>query len=209
MFRIADLKGRERGQNFVEIVIILPIIMLVFLGMIEIGWAAHAYVVVVNAAREGARFGSRGVHVSVEDIAYIVETAMKSNLELDFDGEDVNTTIIVTQIDIDEDGEYRIYDQGVRGDLPVSSAICEPSQAPCNAQALDLQEFIEANDNFNSLPGLCQDNEGCYGDFILVEVFHLHESAIFFGFTREFIPFPFPVNARTIMRILHRRAPTL
>ena len=207
MFRKRDLKSGGRGQNFLEIAIALPIILLIFFGMVEIGWTAHAYVVVVNAAREGARFGSRGVHVSIDDITYIVETAMKSSLELDFDGEDANTTIIITQIDIDEDGDYRVYDQGVRGELDISSAICEPSQAPCTAQALDLQKFIDANDNFNNTPGLCQDSEGCSGDFILVEVFHLHESAVFFGFTREFIPFPFPVKARTIMRILHRRAP--
>lgn len=209
MLRKINIKAGRRGQNFVEVAVALPIILILFFGMCEIGWTAHAYIVVVNAAREGARFGSRGVHVSVDDITSIVETAMKGSLELDFDGEDVNTTIIVTQIDIDQDGNYNIYNQGVRGELNVSSAICEPSQAPCAAQSLDLQQFIDANDDFNSIPGLCQESEGCNGDFILVEVVHMHESPIFFGFTREFIPFPFSIKARTIMRILHRRAPAL
>jgi hypothetical protein len=208
MFRIGKVFCKEGGQNFVELAITLPIMLLIFFGMVELGFAAHTYLVAVNAAREGARFGSRGVHVPVDEIAHVVETALVGNLDLDFDGLDANVAIIVSQIDIDEDGNYVIYDRGVRGDLFAQSAICEPSDLPCGSDELDLQEFINTNLRFNSTPGLCQETEGCSSDFVIVEVFHRYEAAILAGFTREIIPNPFQVNTRAIMRVLHRRAPS-
>jgi len=199
----------ERGQNFVEITVILPLVLLVFFGMIEVGFAAHSYLVVTNASREGARFGSRGVHVPIDEIISVIETAMMSNLKLVYDGADANTTIIVTQIDIDENGNYNIYDRGVRGSLGVTSSICEPADSPCGTHALDLQDFINANLRFNSTEGLCNERDGCNSDLIVVEVFHMYESAIISGFVRQFIPTPFPVSGRAVMRVLHRRAPSL
>jgi hypothetical protein len=195
------------GQSFVEIALTLPLILLVFLGMIEVGFAAHSYLVVTNASREGARFGSRGVHVPIDDIIFVVETAMEGSLELEYEGDDANTSIIITQVDIDENGNYTIYDQGIRGTLSVPSSVCEPGDSPCDPHDLEIQEFIDANLNFNASEGLCDEHDGCNSDFIVVEVIHMYESAVLSGFAREFLPSPFPISGRAIMRVLHRRAP--
>jgi len=208
MLKVRRKNNRQQGQSFVEMALTLPIILLIFFGMIEVGFAAHSYLVVVNAAREGARFGSRGVHVPIDEITSVVETVMKSNLDLVFDGADVNTAIIITQIDIDENGNYNIYNRGVLGTLSVTSAICEPADSPCDAHDLDLQDFIDANLSFNATEGLCNESSGCNNDFVVVEVFHMVESAVLSGFAREFIPTPFPVVGRSVMRVLHRRAPS-
>jgi hypothetical protein len=197
----------RRGQSFVEMAITLPIILLVFFGMVEVGFGAHSYLVVTNASREGARFGSRGVHVPIDDITAVVETALESGLEVVYDGAGANTTIIITQIDINENGNYTIFDKGVRGSLAVTSSICEPSDAPCDPHDLDLQKFIDANLNFNTTEGLCNERDGCNSDFVIVEVFHMFESAVVSGFAREFIGSPFEVSGRAVMRVLTRRAP--
>ena len=97
---------RRQGQSFVEMAVILPLILLVFFGMVEVGFAAHSYLIVTNASREGARFGSRGVHVPTDEISTVVETALENGLDIIYDGADANTTIIITQIDIDENGTY-------------------------------------------------------------------------------------------------------
>jgi hypothetical protein len=207
MFRSSNSRDGELGQNFVELALTLPIIMLLFFGMIEIGFAVHSYIVVANAAREGARFGARGVHVPLSDITSIVETGMSKSISVDLFGADANTTIIVTQIDIDEDGTYVIYDRRVHGDLAVLSEICEPVDQPCDASRLDVQDFIDANLTFNAYPELCQASAGCNGDFVVVEVFHLQDTAIISGFVREFIPYPFQINSSAVMRVLHHRAP--
>jgi hypothetical protein len=205
MFRSRNSRDRERGQNFVELALTLPIILLLFFGMIEIGFATHSFMVVANAAREGARFGARGVHVPLSDITSIVETGLSNSLSVDFTGAEANTTIIVTQIDLDDDGAYVIYDRLVYGDLVVVSEICEPKDKPCDVNRLDVQDFIDANMTFNAYPELCQDTGGCNGDFVVVEVFHSQDTAILSGFAREFIPYPFSINSSAVMRVLHQR----
>jgi hypothetical protein len=208
MLRMKQLKDKVKGQSFVEIAVTLPIILLVFFGMVEVGFAAHSYLVITNASREGARFGSRGVHVPIDEITAVIETAMHSSLDIVYDGVDANTTIIVTQIDIDENGNYDVYDRGVRGSLAVTSSICEPADSPCSSSDLELQDFIDANLSFNTTEGLCNERDGCNSDFVVVEVFHMYESGVLTGFAREFIPTPFPVVGRAVMRVLHRRAPS-
>ena len=48
---------REAGQELVEFALILPLLLLLFLGIIEFGRAMLAYNTIANAAREGARYG--------------------------------------------------------------------------------------------------------------------------------------------------------
>ena len=50
----------ERGQTLVELALILPIIILILFGTLEFGRIFHSYIVITNAAREGARLGALG-----------------------------------------------------------------------------------------------------------------------------------------------------
>lgn len=47
-----------RGQAFVETALIIPILILLILGVVEIGAAANEYMIVHDAAREGGRFAA-------------------------------------------------------------------------------------------------------------------------------------------------------
>lgn len=49
---------RELGQDLVEFALILPILLGLTFGIIEFGRAFFTYNTIVNAAREGARYGS-------------------------------------------------------------------------------------------------------------------------------------------------------
>jgi Flp pilus assembly protein TadG len=48
---------REEGQSYVETALVLPFLILLVMGVLDIGRAFNAYIVVTNAAREGARYG--------------------------------------------------------------------------------------------------------------------------------------------------------
>ena len=48
------LKSRTRGQSLVELALILPVFMLFFAAVLDLGRIAAAQVAVENAAREGA-----------------------------------------------------------------------------------------------------------------------------------------------------------
>jgi len=53
-------KGHQKGQSLVEVALALPILLMLAIGIVELGYALNAYIQTVNAAREGARFGSLG-----------------------------------------------------------------------------------------------------------------------------------------------------
>jgi Flp pilus assembly protein TadG len=54
----ATAGGRQRGQSMVELALVLPILMLVLLGIVDLGRVFNAYIAITNASREGALYGS-------------------------------------------------------------------------------------------------------------------------------------------------------
>jgi Flp pilus assembly protein TadG len=50
--------NNERGNSLVEIALVLPVLLVLFLGIVEVGFLLFAHVQIANAAREGARTGS-------------------------------------------------------------------------------------------------------------------------------------------------------
>jgi hypothetical protein len=46
---------RSRGQSLVEMTVITPLLLIMFIGMVEIGWFAQNYLNLVEAAKVGAR----------------------------------------------------------------------------------------------------------------------------------------------------------
>jgi Flp pilus assembly protein TadG len=47
--------ARERGQSLVEFALVIPVLLLLFMGILDFGRAIYAYNTLSNAAREGAR----------------------------------------------------------------------------------------------------------------------------------------------------------
>ena len=51
-------RSMERGNSLVETALVLPSLLILFLGIVEVGFLLFSHVQVTNAAREGARYGS-------------------------------------------------------------------------------------------------------------------------------------------------------
>jgi Flp pilus assembly protein TadG len=51
-----DTRSRERGQAMVETAIAIPLLLVLMVGIFEVGRAYETWQVLTNAAREGARF---------------------------------------------------------------------------------------------------------------------------------------------------------
>jgi len=49
----------QKGQSLVEMAIITPVLIFMLIGVFEVGYALHAYLVLANANREAARFAVR------------------------------------------------------------------------------------------------------------------------------------------------------
>ena len=65
-------KRRERGQSLVETAVVLPILLLLVAAIVDFGRAFDAYIVLTNAAREGARFGSTNPELPEDDVKQLV-----------------------------------------------------------------------------------------------------------------------------------------
>jgi len=46
------------GQELVELALLLPVLLLIVFGVLDLGRLFHVYITITNSSREGARFGS-------------------------------------------------------------------------------------------------------------------------------------------------------
>ena len=114
-------KGRrstgERGQSFVELALTLPVLLLLLVGLVEVGNALNAYITVVDAGRDGARLGSKGA-ASDDEIKNLVVTEM-DRLP---DGVDPATDITVERDVVPDSPSIRVkvcYDHSLILHLPL------------------------------------------------------------------------------------------
>ena len=84
--KLSRFVRNERGAALVEMALVLPIVILLFLGIIDFGRALFLYNNLTNAAREGARFGAASFPPVVADITTRVESRIT-----DFSGVAVTT----------------------------------------------------------------------------------------------------------------------
>jgi hypothetical protein len=59
-------KVRERGQSLVELAFVLPLLLLLLVGIIEIGRFAYYSILVANAARAGAQYGAQSLATAAD-----------------------------------------------------------------------------------------------------------------------------------------------
>ncbi|MBS4021937.1 MAG: pilus assembly protein [Dethiobacter sp.] len=57
---LRTLMKSQQGQAIVEMALVLPIIILLLMGIFEMGRVGNAYLTVTHAARHGARYGAVG-----------------------------------------------------------------------------------------------------------------------------------------------------
>lgn len=93
---------KSKGQSLVEFALILPILLLLILGALDIGRIITTKIAVTNAAREGANFLSRNAFVDEEANQADIDAtcAVITKEATSTDGTFVNVTIDCTEVDI-------------------------------------------------------------------------------------------------------------
>lgn len=206
----------ERGQGLLELAIILPVLLILLMGLVEIGYALRDYLVVVNASREGCRFAARGRY-SDEDI---VERAVTAGgiVRLGEPLRDVpflrtssigdiasNTAVIVTNIPTDSFGEpISITVQASGVFLPEGAEearAVEPSDSAVSpAQIVDRHRPVT-----QGISAAREDAgyERLGNHIVVVEVFFMHRPL----WNNSFVLLPDPIRmyAQTEMRVVTDR----
>ncbi len=110
------LKRFQKGQSLVEMAFALPVLLLLMVGIVELGYALNAYVQTVNAAREGARFGSMGGRNN--DITSIVQGATSGLIQYNDVADVGNSDLYIAHVEISEDCTVVDFDQEQTMDTP-------------------------------------------------------------------------------------------
>ncbi len=77
-----DRSSTQEGQSLIELALLLPVLLLIMAGMLDLGRAFQAYTVVVNAAREGARYGAYNPTDSYGILGRVQQEANGSGIDL-------------------------------------------------------------------------------------------------------------------------------
>jgi Flp pilus assembly protein TadG len=78
---------RQQGQSLVEFALSLAVLLVILLGVFDVGRAFNAYMVVTNAAREGAYYGAMHPkdeygHVNPLIVNHVIQEAQGSGITL-------------------------------------------------------------------------------------------------------------------------------
>ena len=82
MGRHGSSSTRERGQEAVEFAIVLPLLVLIMFGVLDLGRIFHSAVVIANASREGARYGMIYPNDAAGVVAVTQAEALGSQIDL-------------------------------------------------------------------------------------------------------------------------------
>jgi len=87
-----QLQG-SRGNNLVEFALVLPVLLMLLMGILDLGRAFYVYSAISNAAREGAR---RGI-ITPDDTAAIVTTVQEWAIGLDPDQMQITVQLVTAE----------------------------------------------------------------------------------------------------------------
>jgi Flp pilus assembly protein TadG len=133
----------DSGQHLVELALVTPVLLLLLVGMIELGRFAFLSIVVANAARTGAAFASQGLVQSVDttDIQTAADNDFQNN------GQNVSNLTVSSSTSCGCDSAGTVTSQSCNGS----------GAGTCGTGHWVVMVSVTASGTFNSLfgyPGL-------------------------------------------------------
>jgi hypothetical protein len=184
-----------RGQSLLEFALALPVLLILFLGLIELAMAMRAQLVLTNANREAARYASHGAFTD-EQVVERTLFAFADQLPVELSGPDANTGIIITHFHIPSgDGEPTYEEPYITGTLTYTNGAGNVIDTPSQIEPASYAQQLK------------QQNQGFFttNDVVLVETYYQHHQVLHAPLVEWFIPEPIVLYRRTAMRISRPR----
>ena len=189
-----SMNQTSKGQSLVELTLVLPILLLMLLGLMELGMLLRAYLVIVNANREAARFASRGTFTD-EQVVQRAMVSVSGQLPVQISGPDANTQIVITHFTIPaETNRAATYQTPyITGTLNINSKI-DPD--------VYVVKLKQENDVFNddlvtSQPNAIRTSQ----EIVFVEMFFTHDQVLKAPIVEWLFPDPMLIYSMTMMRV--------
>jgi Flp pilus assembly protein TadG len=146
--RFRRFAADRRGNSLVEFGLILPILIFVFMGSMDIGQLVVANMKIYNAASSMADLVARDEEISTATLTDLFNAASQVATPLDIGA---NGIVIITSVSADDDDDPRIFWQQENGSHTspsvVGSTIGESATLPASIQ-VDAQETIIVSEVF-------------------------------------------------------------
>jgi hypothetical protein len=216
----------ERGQSLLELAVILPVLLILLMGLVEVGYALRDYLIVVNAAREGCRFAARGRFspesvgarvVSAGGIVRVGNPAADVPFLRTYGSPDPNTGIIATYIPMDSEGNVTsTISSDCSNPAPIAVTHCYSGVLPSGAggvrailagdSKVSLARIVERHGPSTASISAMREAAGyerMSNHIVVVEVFFMHHPL----WNNPFVPLPDPwmMHAQTEMRVVTDR----
>jgi Flp pilus assembly protein TadG len=95
----------ETGQALTELALILPLLVILFLGLIEAGSALKAYLTVVEASRDGARLVAReGSSADVKGLVQMLTERLSTSdvrVQVTYDEDELGGQMVTVEVHYD------------------------------------------------------------------------------------------------------------
>jgi len=144
-------KGRnssERGQTMLEVALLLPMLLILALGVIELGRYAYIAILVGNAARAGAAYGAQSLPQSVDTIG--IQAAADNDFQNN--GQNVSSLSVTNSVACGCDSSGTVTTQGCTTKTNSTAGTCASGHWV-------VMESVTASGTFSSLfkyPGIPQ-----------------------------------------------------
>jgi hypothetical protein len=146
-----DVVRANKGQSLVEMTLLAPLLLLLFIGVLEVGWAIRGYVTLVNADREATRFSARGQYldwgernansVGYDSVLTHTFESLSNQLGFDVTSSSPNGTLIISHYLVDTGKPC--------ADPPCNDHCAHP---PCDCSAPDKREPDYTGDDWLLYP---------------------------------------------------------
>jgi len=213
------LKGLTKGQSFIELALVTPVLVLLMVGVVEIAFLYYAYMSALDLTREAARFASSRdyriadvqnpsglpgsacedtyLHFYYDTACFFIDTEINSSLEISpTDYADVAISVFtVTNNKVtnrwpnNADGVFSLYQTNVGGTMVPNWKL------DCAGNVVRTVPYM-TNARMESL---FLDDAPREKGFVLVEVYYCYHHKIGLPLLNWAIPDPLRMHSYTIM----------
>jgi len=206
------LKKRRvtRGQSFVELALTLPVVILLLVGLVEVGFVFYTYLTILDLTREAARFASirnyrEGLGVVLpnpEDACHDAYLDYFYDTACFFIDDGLNPYITFTPGNLDDVAIsiFTINDNAVTDRWPedgdgVWSLFGDNWKKDCNGNPLLTEPFLTNAEIADMFVEDAPDDRG----LVMVEGYYCYDLMLNIPIVNEIMPTPFRIHAYSIM----------
>ena len=217
--------GRNKGQSFVELAIVLPLLLFLLIGFVEVGAIVYSYLSMLDVAREAARFASEhdptvlegpGVggyceddylHFYQDSACVIVGSGFNPDLILNPATDDVTISVftiddnlVTDRLPDDGDGVWSLYGENWTRNCDGSLNTTTPFFTDAEVEAIFTIPTPTAGPG-TPTPGAGTSVPSAPTDKgrVVVEVYYCHEQLLNLPLLSNLLPNPVPLHAYSFM----------